>query len=125
MDRLQDETRQADEVAQQQVAQRGDQGEALQQQVSATAAGGNAAAQARADFRTALAECVQRQGSAGPSHQPRQRHREAEGCRVAALLGITLPCARGRDGAVERRGGRGRRVHADEPLAQDRRTSRE
>lgn len=44
MDGLQDETRQADEVAQQQVAQRGDQGEALQQQVSATAAGGNAAA---------------------------------------------------------------------------------
>ena len=37
----------------------------------------------------------------------------------------SAPRVRGRDGPLERRGGRGRRVHADEPLAQDRWSSRE
>ena len=56
MDGLQDETKQVDEVAQRQASQRDDQGEAAQAQVIAAAAGGDAAAQARADYEAALAE---------------------------------------------------------------------
>lgn len=54
MDGLQDETKQIDEVGQQQAAQRDDQDEAAQ--ASAAAAGGGAAAQARADCGSALKE---------------------------------------------------------------------
>lgn len=50
MDGLQDETKQVDEVARQQAPQRDDQDEASQAQVSAAAAGDDAAAQARADY---------------------------------------------------------------------------
>lgn len=56
MDGLQDETKQVDEVARQQAPQRDDQDEASQAQVSAAAAGGDAAAQARADYEAALKE---------------------------------------------------------------------
>ena len=55
MDGSQDETKLIDEGAQQQASQRDDQGEASQAQVSA-AEGGDAAAQARADYEAALAE---------------------------------------------------------------------
>lgn len=125
MDGLQDETRRVDEVAQQRAAQRDAQDEALRQQVSAAAAGGDALTQARTDFKAASAECAQRQGRPLPSRQPRQRRREAEGRRATALLSIAFDRVRGRDGAAERRGGRGRRVDADEPLVQDRWPSRE
>ena len=56
MDGLQDETKQVDEVARQQAPQRDDQDEASQAQVSAAAAGGDAATQARADYEAALKE---------------------------------------------------------------------
>ena len=56
MDGLQDETKQVDEVARQQAPQRDDQDEASQAQVSAAAADGDAAAQARADYEAALKE---------------------------------------------------------------------
>lgn len=55
MDGLQDETKQVDEVAQQQAPQRDDQDEASQAQVSA-AAGGDTTAQAREDYKAALKE---------------------------------------------------------------------
>lgn len=55
MDGLQDEARLEEQGAQQQASQSDDQGEASQAQVSA-AAGGDAAAQARADYEAALAE---------------------------------------------------------------------
>ena len=55
MNGLQDETKQVDEVAQQQAPQSDDQDEASQAQVSA-AAGGDAAAQAREDCEAALRE---------------------------------------------------------------------
>ena len=56
MDGLQDETKQIDEDAQRQAPQRDDREQTSQAQVSATAAGGDAAAQARADYEAALAE---------------------------------------------------------------------
>ncbi len=55
MDGLQDETKLEEQGAQQQASQRDDQGEASQAQVSA-AAGGDAAAMARADYEAALKE---------------------------------------------------------------------
>lgn len=55
MDGLQDETKLEEQGAQQQATQRNDQVEASQAQLSA-AAGGDAAAQARADYEAALAE---------------------------------------------------------------------
>ena len=55
MDALQDETKLEEQGAQHQASQRDDQGEASQAQVSA-AAGGDAAAKARADYEAALAE---------------------------------------------------------------------
>lgn len=125
MDGLQDETRLEGQGAAQQAPQRENQDEALRQQVSAAAADGDAATQARTDFKAASAECAHRQGRPRPSRQPRQRRREAEGRRATVLLSIALTRVRGRDGTAERRGGRGRRINADEPLAQDRRPSRE
>lgn len=68
---------------------------------------------------------AQRQGRPRPPRRSRQRRREAQGRGTLALLGLSRPRARGRDGPAERRRRRGRRVHADEPLAQDRRPSRE
>ncbi|HJF44449.1 hypothetical protein [Thermophilibacter provencensis] len=56
MDGLQDETKLEEQGAQQQAPQRDDQGEASQAQVSAAAAGGDMAAQARADYEAALKE---------------------------------------------------------------------
>lgn len=56
MDGLQDETKQIDEDAQRQAPQRDDREQTLQAQVSATAAGGDAGAQARADYEAALKE---------------------------------------------------------------------
>lgn len=56
MDGLQDEARLEEQGAQQQALQRDDQEEASQAQVSAAAAGGDTAAQARADYEAALAE---------------------------------------------------------------------
>ncbi len=56
MDGLQDEARLEEQGAQQQAPQRDDQEEASQAQVSAAAAGGDTAAQARADYEAALAE---------------------------------------------------------------------
>lgn len=55
MDGLQDEAKLEEQGAQQQASQRDDQGEASQAQVSA-AAGGDAAAKARADYEAALKE---------------------------------------------------------------------
>ena len=55
MDGLQDEARLEEQGTAQQASQRDDQGETSQAQVSA-AAGGDAAAQARADYEAALAE---------------------------------------------------------------------
>ncbi len=59
MDGLQDEAKFEEQGAQQQASQRDDQGEASQAQVSA-AAGGDAAAKARADYEAALKECDER-----------------------------------------------------------------
>ena len=56
MDGLQDETKQIDEGARQQAPQRDDQDEASQTQVSAAVAGGDATAQAHADYESALKE---------------------------------------------------------------------
>lgn len=56
MDGLQDETKQIDEDAQRQAPQRDDREQTSQAQVSATAAGGDAGAQARADYEAALKE---------------------------------------------------------------------
>ena len=56
MDGLQDETKQIDEDAQRQAPQRDDREQTSQAQVSATAAGRDAGAQARADYEAALKE---------------------------------------------------------------------
>lgn len=56
MDGLQDETKLEEQGAQHQAPQRDDQEEASQAQVSAAAAGGDTAAQARADYEAVLAE---------------------------------------------------------------------
>ena len=68
---------------------------------------------------------AQREGRPRPSCRPRRRHREDQGRGALALLGARRPGAGRRDGTAERGRRWGRRVDADEPLAQDRRPSRE